>query len=114
MLNQLGDIGFVVFVVSSLLFTISFLTMSKAWYKSFMGVLIAIYLIGTDIICVYFGFRVWEITLPGVDWIRFVIFWAMGLVMLGAVVALINVQFGKRGERIRKRLARKYVDVNNK
>lgn len=108
MLEQLGDIGFVVFVVSSMMFTLTFLTMSKAWYKSFMGVVIAIYLISTDVMCIYFGLRIWDVTLPGVDWIRFLLFWLMAVTMIGAVVGLIRVQFSKSGEGLRRRLARKY------
>lgn len=112
MLSLLGDVGFIVFVVSSLLFTLVFLSMSQAWYRTFMGSLIAVFLISVDVICVYFGLRIWQVELPGVDWIRFVIFWTMGLTMLGATTAFIHVQFSKRGEKLRKRLAQKYVDLD--
>lgn len=112
LLSLLGDVGFIVFVISSLLFTSVFLTMSKAWYKTFMGSLIALFLISVDVICVYFGLRIWQVTLPGVDWVRFFIFWTMGLTMLGATVAFMHVQFSNRGEKLRRRLAQKYVDVD--
>ena len=113
MLALWGDIGFVVFVISCLLFTVTYLTMSK-WFKSFMGVLIAAFLLSVDIICVYLGLRIWDIVLPGVDWLRLVIFWTLGLTMISAIIAFFQVQFSKRGEKLRKRLAEKYDDVNNK
>jgi len=88
--------------------------MSKAWFQTFMGSIIAIFLVCMDIVCFYFGLRIWGIALPAVDWVRLILFWLMGITMFGATAAFIHVQFSKRGAALRKRLAKKYVDVKDR
>jgi len=105
-----GDVGFLTFTVSSGLFTLLFLTMSR-WYKSFTGTLIAIHMVAVAFLCSYVSLRIWDIPLPAVEWVRLIMFWILGISMLAAVVGFLEVQFGKRGAGIRKRLANRYSDV---
>lgn len=111
MIELWGDIGFLVFTVSSLMFTILYLTMSRAWRKSFVGAAVGIFATSVTILCTYLALRIWEIDLPGVEYLRLVIFWVLGLTMLASVIGFLEIQFGRRGTRVRKRLARRYDDV---
>lgn len=113
MLELWGNVGFLVLTGGSIIFTLLYLSMSR-WYKNFMGTIIALHLVGIDFLCSYLTLRIWDIDVPGVEWVRLVMFWMLGLGMLAASVGLINVQFGTRGERLRKRLAKRYVDVVDK
>lgn len=110
MLELWGDIGFLVFTFSSGVFTILFLTMSR-WYKSFTATLIAIHMVGVAFLCSYVSLRIWNIDMPGVEWVRLTMFWILGLSMVSAVVGFLEVQFGRRGASIRKKLAKRYSDV---
>lgn len=110
MIELWGDIGFLVFTFSSGIFTLLFLSMSR-WYKSFTATLIAIYMIGIVILCTYVTLRIWDISLPGVEWVRLTIFWILGISMTLAVIGFLEVQFGRRGAHLRKRLAKRYTDV---
>lgn len=112
MLETWGDIGFLVFTFSTIIFTILYLTMSR-WYKSFVGTVIAIFTVSVVVLCAYLSLRIWDIAVPGVDWVRLFIFWTLGITMLASVIGFLEVQFGKRGARLRNRLARRYVDVKN-
>jgi len=113
MLSLLANIGYIVFVAASVIFTLVFLTMSKAWFQTFMGIIIALFLVCMDMVCIYFGLRIWQVTLPAVDWVRLILFWLMGITMVSATAAFIHVQFSRRGAALRKRLAKKYVDVSD-
>lgn len=108
-----GDVGFLVFTFSSLVFTILYLTMSR-WYKSFVGTIIGIFLVGTLVLSAYLSLRIWEVTVPGVDWVRLAIFWVLGLAMSTSVIGFLEVQFGRRATKLRQRLSKRYVDVKNK
>lgn len=110
MLDLWGNIGFLVFTISTLVFTLLYCTLSR-WYKSFVGTVIAIFSMGVVILCAYLSLRIWGIVLPGVDWLRLVIFWGLGLTMLASVIGFLEVQFGKGGAKLRERLAKRYVDV---
>jgi hypothetical protein len=110
MLELWGDIGFLLFTVSTLLFTVLYVSMSR-WYKSFVGTTIAIFSMSVVILCAYLSLRIWNVALPGVEWVRLVIFWVLGVTMLTSVVGFLEVQFGHRGKRLRERLARRYDDV---
>ncbi len=110
MLELWGDIGFLVFTFSSLIFTLLYLTLSR-WYKSFVGTMIAVFAVGVVILCGYLSLRVWDITVPGVEWVRLIIFWTLGIAMFSSVIGFIEVQFGRGGERLRKRLAKRYDDL---
>jgi hypothetical protein len=110
MLDLLGNIGFLVLTGGSIIFTLLYLSMSR-WYKNFMGTIIALHLTGIGFLCAYLSLRIWDIDVPGVEWVRLVIFWALGLGMLAASIGLINVQFSSRGERLRKKLAKRYDDI---
>jgi hypothetical protein len=110
MIELWGDIGFLVFGVSTLMFTILYLTMSR-WFKSYVGTTIAILLVGVVVLSSYLSLRIWEVTLPGVDWVRLVIFWVLGITMLASVIGFLEVQFGRRGAKLRQRLAKRYDDV---
>jgi len=112
MIELWGDIGFLVFTACSMVFTLLFLTLSR-WYKSFTATLIAIYMVGVVFLCTYLSLRIWDIEVPGVEWVRLTMFWVLGISMLTAVIGFLEVQFGKRGAGIRKRLAKRYSDVRN-
>lgn len=105
-----GDIGFLVFTFSSIIFTLLYLTLSR-WYKSFMGSLIAVFMIGVGVLCVYLALRIWDIELPAVEHVRLIVFWVLGLSMVAAVVGFLEIQFGRRARNLRSRLAEKYDDV---
>lgn len=111
MVEFVGDIGFLVFTFSSAVFTLLFLTLSR-WYKSFTATLIAIYMVGVVFLCCYLSLRIWDVYVPGVEWVRLTMFWILGVSMVTAVVGFLEVQFGKRGAKMRERLARRYTDVN--
>ncbi len=111
MVELWGDIGFLVFTFSTLVFTIIYLTMSKAWRKSFIGAVIAIFSVGVTILCTYLSLRIWNVDLPGVDWLRLVLFWVLGLTMMSSVIGFLELQFGRRGEKLRRRLSNRYDDV---
>lgn len=111
MVELWGDIGFLVFTFSTLVFTIIYLTLSKAWMKSFIGAVIAIFSVGVTILCAYLSLRIWSVNLPGVDWVRLVLFWVLGVTMMSSVIGFLEVQFGRRGEKLRRRLAKRYDDV---
>jgi hypothetical protein len=110
MVELWGDIGFLVFTFSTLVFTILYLTMSR-WYKSFVGTIIAIFSVSVVILSAYIAVRVWGFNPPGVEWLRLVIFWVLGITMLTSVIGFLEVQFGRRGERLRARLSKRYDDV---
>lgn len=112
MLETWGNIGFLVFTFSTLAFTLLYLTLSR-WYKSFVGTVIAIFTIGVVVLSFYLSIRIWGFNVPGVEWVRLVIFWALGLTMLTSVIGFLEVQFGRRGARLRNRLAKRYVDVKD-
>lgn len=110
MIELWGDIGFLVFGISTLMFTTLYLTLSR-WYKSYVGTIIAIFSVGVVILSAYLSLRIWEVTLPGVEWVRLVIFWILGVTMLASVIGFLEVQFGRRGAKLRQRLSRRYDDV---
>lgn len=112
MLELWGDIGFLVFTAGSAVFTLLFLTLSR-WYKSFTATLIAVYMVGVVFLCAYLSLRVWDIYVPGVEWVRLTMFWVLGISMVTAVIGFLEVQFGRRGARMRKRLAQRYSDVKD-
>jgi TRAP-type C4-dicarboxylate transport system permease small subunit len=112
MVELWGDIGFLVFTACSIVFTLLYLTMSR-WYKSFTATLIAIYMVGVAFLCVYLSLRIWDIYLPGVEWVRLTMFWILAVSMLTSVIGFLEIQFGKRGETLRKRLSKKYSDVRH-
>jgi len=105
-----GDIGFLVFAGSTLVFTIVYLTLSR-WYKSLVGSIIAIFTVGVVVLSAYLSLRIWEVTVPGVEWVRLVLFWVLGVTMLTSIVGFLEVQFGRRGESLRRRLSKRYDDV---
>lgn len=105
-----GDVGFLVFAFSTLVFTLIYLTLSR-WYKSLVGTIIAIFTIGVVVLSAYLSLRIWEITVPGVEWVRLVLFWVLGLTMVTSVVGFLEVQFGRREVRLRNRLSKRYDDV---
>lgn len=110
MVELWGDIGFLVFTASSTVFTVLYLTMSR-WYRSFVGTIIAIFSISVVILSAYISLRVWGVVIPGIEWVRLTIFWVLGITMLASVVGFLEVQFGKRGEKLRARLSKRYDDV---
>lgn len=110
MVEYWGSIGFLVFTFSTLIFTMLYLTLSR-WYKSFVGTSIAIFTTSVVILCLYISLRIWDINVPGVDYVRLVIFWILGLTMLTSVIGFLEVQFGRKGARLRKRLEKHYDDV---
>jgi hypothetical protein len=110
MLDLWGNIGFLVLTFSSLIFTFLYLTSSR-WYKSFMGSLIAVFLVCVVVLTTYLSLRVWDIEVPGVEWVRLIIFWLLGISMLSAIVGFIEVQFGSRATKLRNRLSKRYSDV---
>ena len=114
MLELWGDIGFLVFTASILIFTLLYFTSSR-WYKSLVATIIGLFILSVDIICVYLTFRIWDLSFFGLDWnwVRLVIFWPLGGLMMTSVVAFLEIQFGKRGDRLRKRLSRRYTDVKS-
>lgn len=112
MLETWGDIGFLLFTFSTLIFTLLYLTLSR-WYKSYVGTVIAIFTVGVVVLCSYLSLRLWDVTVPGVEWVRLVIFWTLGITMLSSVIGFLEVQFGRRGAKMRNRLAKRYVDVRN-
>lgn len=112
MIELWGDIGFLVFTAGSAIFTLLYLTLSR-WYKSFTATLIAIYMIGVVFLCSYLSLRIWDIYVPGVEWVRLTMFWVLGISMFTAVIGFLEVQFGKRGAEMRKKLAKRYTDVSN-
>lgn len=113
MLELWGDIGFLVFTGTSLLFSLLYFTSSR-WYKSIAATIIALFVFSVDIICVYLSLRIWDVVLPGVEWVRLVIFWTLGILMLTGVISFLEIQFGKRGARLRAKLAKRYTDVEEK
>jgi hypothetical protein len=106
MLDLWGNVGFLVLTFGSLLFTVSFLLGSK-FYKTFMGWVIAVFVTALTVLCLYFSLRVWEIAIPGVEWVRLIIFWVLGLSLVSGAIGFLEIQFGKRGEALRARLAAK-------
>jgi len=112
MIELWGDIGFLVFTVSSTMFTFLYLTLSR-WYKSFVGTVVAIFAIGVVFLCGYLSLRIWGVYVPGVEWVRLIMFWVLGIVMLTSVVGFLEVQFGRRGKALRGRLAKRYSDVKD-
>lgn len=110
MLELWGDIGFLVFTFSSAIFTFMYLSLSR-WYKSFTGSLIAVYMFSIVFLCCYLSLRIWDIQLPGVDYVRLIMFWVLGLAMVAAVIGFLEIQFGRRGAKVRSKLASKYSDV---
>jgi TRAP-type C4-dicarboxylate transport system permease small subunit len=112
MVQFLGNVGFLLFTTSALLFTLLYLSLSR-WYKSFVGTIIAIFSSNVIILCVYLSLRVWHIEVPGIDWVRLIIFWILGIVMAISVIGFLQVQFGKKGARLRSRLSKRYSDVRN-
>lgn len=113
MLELWGNIGFLVFTLSTFMFTVLYLTSSR-WYKSFAASIIALFAVGVTFLCSYLALRIWDIYLPGVEWIRLVIFWTFGVAMLSAIIGFLEVQFGRRGSKLRARLAQRYVDVKDR
>jgi hypothetical protein len=107
-----GDIGFLVFTISTLVFSLLYLTSSR-WYKSFVAAILALFIISVDLICIYISLRIWDITIFGLDWnlVRILVFWPLGALMLTSVVAFLEIQFGKRGDRWRASFSRRYSDV---
>lgn len=112
MLELWGDIGFLVFTFSSLLFTLLYLTLSR-WFKSFVGTIIAIFSVGVVILCGYLSLRIWGINVPGVEWVRLILFWTLGITMFSSVIGFIEVQFGRGRDRLRKRLSKRYDDLKS-
>ncbi len=110
MVELWGDIGFLLFTGSTAIFTFLYLTLSR-WYKSFVGTVIAIFTVGVVVLCAYLSLRIWDVTVPGVEWVRLTIFWVLGLTMAASVIGFLEVQFGRRGEKLRARLSRRYDDV---
>jgi hypothetical protein len=110
MIEFWGDVGFLIFTFSTIVFTIIYLTMSR-WFKSFVGTIIAIFTSGVVVLCIYLSLRIWEIEVPGVEWVRLIIFWILGIAMLVSIIGFLEVQFGHRGARLRRSLAKRYVDV---
>lgn len=110
MIEFWGDIGFLLFTFSTIVFTVIYLTMSR-WYKSFVGTIIAVFTSGVVVLSLYLSLRIWDIHVPGVDWVRLIIFWVLGIAMLVSIIGFLEVQFGRRGRRLRERLAKRYVDV---
>ncbi len=92
MVELWGDIGFLVFTFSTIVFTALYLTMSR-FYKSFVGSVIAIFSVSVVILCGYLSLRVWDVTIPGVEYVRLTIFWVLGLTMLTSIAGFIRVQF---------------------
>src|SRR3954468_5010997 len=113
MVELWGNIGFLLFTVSATLFTLAYLTLSR-WYKSFIGTILAAFCGGVIILSVYLSLRIWGINVPGVEWVRLVIFWALGFTMLVSVIGFLEVQFGKRGKALRERLSKRYSDVKSR
>jgi hypothetical protein len=113
MVELIGDIGFLVFTAGATIFTLLYLTGSR-WFKSFMGTLIAIFMICVVFLCDYLALRIWNINVPGVEMVRLVMFWTMGIAMFAAVIGFLEIQFGKRGAKLRARLSSRYTDVKNK
>jgi TRAP-type C4-dicarboxylate transport system permease small subunit len=105
-----GDLGFLLFAASVTVFTFLYLSMSR-WYKSFVGTIIAIFSVCVTILCVYLSLRIWEIPVPAVDWIRLILFWILGITMVTSVIGFLEIQFGRRGQKLRNRMARRYDDV---
>jgi hypothetical protein len=113
MVDFWGNVGFLVFTFSTLVFTILYISLSR-WYKSFVGTAIAVYTTSVVILCVYLSLRIWDVTLPGVEWLRLVIFWVLGMVMLASVIGFLEVQFGRRGVKLRERLSKRYNDIDER
>lgn len=113
MVELWGDIGFLLFTFSTLVFTIFYFTMSSAWRKNFIGGIIAIFSVSVTIVCTYLSLRIWNVALPGVDWLRLILFWVLGLTMLTAIVGFLQIQFGRRGKNMRRRLSNRYDDVTS-
>lgn len=115
MLELWGDIGFLVFTISTLVFSLLYLTSSR-WYKSFVAAILALFIVSVDLICIYISLRIWDITIFGLDWnlIRLIIFWPLGILMLTSVVAFLEIQFGKRGDKWRAKLSKRYSDVKER
>lgn len=107
-----GDIGFLVFTASILVFTFLYFTSSR-WYKSMVATIIALFIFSVDVICIYLAMRIWDIPFFGMDWnlLRFLVFWPLGILMTSTVVAFLEIQFGKRGQKWRERLSKRYSDV---
>jgi len=112
MLEFWGDVGFLAFTFSTLVFTAMYLTLSR-WRKSFVGTVIAIFAVSVLILCAYLSLRIWNVSLPGVEWVRLTIFWVLAITMLTSIVGFFQVQFGKRGQKLRKRLSGQYDDVTH-
>ena len=111
MVELWGDIGFLIFTFASVVFAIMYLTLSR-WYKTFMGTLIAAYLGAVAVLCFYFTLRIWDIDVPAVDHVRLIMFWILALSMISAIGGFLHIQFSKRAEGLRRRLAERYVDVD--
>jgi hypothetical protein len=105
-----GSIGFLVLSFGSLLFALLYLSMTR-WYKTFMGTLIAIHVTGIGILTTYLSLRIWDIDVPGVEWVRLIIFWVLGLAMIAASIGFLQIQFWDKGAKIRERLSNRYDDV---
>ncbi len=109
MVELWGDIGFLVFTFSTIVFTALYLTMSR-FYKSFVGSVIAIFSVSVVILCGYLSLRVWDVTIPGVEYVRLTIFWVLGLTMLTSIGGFVQVQFVKASQLRKKILSRNAKD----
>jgi hypothetical protein len=111
MLEFWGDVGFLVFTASTLIFTGIYFTLSSAWRKTMVGAIIGIFCVCVLILCAYLSLRIWDVNVPGVEWVRAILFWVLGGTMLTSIIGFLEVQFGKRGKNFRERSARKYDDL---
>lgn len=109
MLELWGDIGFLVFAGSTTIFTLLYLILSR-WYKTLLGTLIAVFMVGVTVLCAYLSLRVWDVDLPAVEYVRLTVFWVLGLAMTTSVYAFLEIQLGNR---LRGRLSCRYADVGN-
>jgi hypothetical protein len=113
MLEFWGDVGFLLFTFSALVFTVVYLSLSNAWRKTMAGAIIATFAVSVTILCGYLSLRIWDIDVPGVEWVRFILFWVLGITMLTSIIGFLEVQFGRRGVNFRNRLGKRYDDVKD-
>jgi hypothetical protein len=111
MVELWGDIGFLVFTFSALVFTTLYLSMSR-FYKSFVGSIIGVFSISVVILCGYLSLRVWDVTIPGVEWVRLVIFWVLGVTMLTSIFGFIQVQFLRRLRPDKQQFSARSIDTD--
>ena len=111
MLEFWVDVGFLVFTLSTLIFTIIYFALSSAWRKTMVGAIIGIFSVCVLVLCAYLSLRIWDVALPGVEWVRLILFWVLGGTMLTSIVGFLEVQFGRRGKRARDRIAAQSDDL---